>query len=99
MEDLFSEGNQYVLTSRFQTDPLEKYFGQYRQLSGERFLVSLREVQCSEKILCMKPLIKEVINSWDERVNYDSDIQHRGEGIIQQLYSVLSNEIQESELC
>ena len=98
LEDLFSEGYQYVLTSRFQTDQLEKYFGKYRQMGGGRFLVSLREVQSSEKILCMKSLLKEDINSWDERIKYDSDIQHRREVMIQQL-GFLSNEIQESELC
>ena len=98
LEDLFSEGYQYVLTSRFQTDPLEKHFGKYRQMSGGRFLVSLREVQSTEKILCMKSLIKEDINSWDERVKYDSDIKHRKEEFMQKL-SYLSNEIQESELC
>ena len=46
----------------------------------------------------MKSPIKEDINSWDERVKYDSDIQHRREEMIQQL-GFLSNEIQESELC
>ena len=66
-----------MLTSRFQTDPLEKHFSKYRQMSGGRFLVSSREVQSSEKILCMKSLIKEDINSWDEEVKYDSDIKHR----------------------
>ena len=98
LEDLFSEGYQYVLTSRFQTDPLEKHFGKYRQMRGGRFLVSLREVQSSEKILCMKSLIKEDINSWDERVKYDSDIKHLKEKFMKKL-SFLSNEIQGSELC
>ena len=54
--------------------------------------------QNSEDILCMKSLIKEDINSWDERVKYDSDNQHHKEEIIQQL-GFSSNEIQESELC
>ena len=54
--------------------------------------------QSSENILCMKSLLKEDINSWNERVKYDSDIQHHKEEIIQQL-GFLSNEIQESELC
>ena len=66
-----------MLTSRFQTDPLEKHFSKYRQMSGGRFLVSSREVLSSEKILCMKSLIKEDINSLDEEVKYDSDIKHR----------------------
>ena len=90
LEDLFSEGYQYVVTSMFQTNPLEKHFGKYCQMVvGD---------QNSEDILCMKSLIKEDINSWDERVKYDSDNQHHKEEIIQQL-GFLSNEIQESELC
>ena len=54
LEDLFAEGYEYVLLSRLQTDPLEKHFGKYRQMSGGRFLVSLREVQTSENILSAK---------------------------------------------
>ena len=60
IEDMLSEGYEYVLTSRFQSDPLERRFSQYRQLSGGRFLVGLREVNSSEKIL------KENINFWEE---------------------------------
>ena len=54
-------------------------------MSGGRFLVSLREVQSSEKISCIKSLIKEDINSWDERVEYDSDIKHHKEEFMQKL--------------
>ena len=32
--DLFNDGYQYVLTGRLQTDPLERRFSQYRQMSG-----------------------------------------------------------------
>ena len=60
-------------------------------MSGGRFLVSSREPQSSEKLLCVRSLIKEDINSWDERVKYDSDIQHGRE--------VLIHHIQKSELC
>ena len=49
IEDLLSEGYEYVLTSRFQSDPLERRFSQYRQMSGGRFLVGLREVNSSGK--------------------------------------------------
>ena len=51
IEDLLSEGYEYVLTSRFQSDPLERRFSQYHQMSGGRFLVGLREVNSSEKNL------------------------------------------------
>ena len=42
--DLLNEGYDYVLTSRFQSDPIKRHFSKYRQMSGGRFLVSLREV-------------------------------------------------------
>ena len=43
--DLLTESHyQFVLTSRFQSDPNERHFSKYRQMSGGRFLVSLREV-------------------------------------------------------
>ena len=35
-EDLLFEGHSYVLTSRFQSDPLERPFSMYRQMSGGR---------------------------------------------------------------
>ena len=37
------------MTSRFQSDPIKRRFSQYRQMSGGRFLVSLREVTNSER--------------------------------------------------
>ena len=43
--ELLNEGYNYVLTGRFQSDPLERMFSQYRQLSGGRFLVSARSAQ------------------------------------------------------
>ena len=59
LKELLSEGYSYVLTSRFQSDPLEKRYGQYRQMSGGRFLVGLKDVVFSEKILKIKSLVKE----------------------------------------
>ena len=49
--DLLAEGYQFVLKAKFQSDPVEKRFSQYRQMSGGNFLVSLREVINSENIL------------------------------------------------
>ena len=59
IEDLLSEGQQYVLTARFQSDPIERRFGQYRQMSGGRFLISTKDIAISEKILKVKTLVKE----------------------------------------
>ena len=54
IEDLLQDGFAYVLTSRLQTEPLERRLSKYRQVSGGRFLVGLREVNLSEKILAIK---------------------------------------------
>jgi len=56
---LQNDGYKFVLTSRFQSDPLERRYGQYRQMSGGRFLVGLKDVSSSEKILKIKSLVKE----------------------------------------
>ena len=39
----------YVLTGKFQTDNLEFRFGQYCQLSGSTYRVSVQQVKESEK--------------------------------------------------
>ena len=44
IDELLEEGYLFVLTGRLQSDPIERRFSQYRQMSGGRFLVSLREV-------------------------------------------------------
>ena len=72
IEDLLADGYEYVLTSRFQTDFLELRFSKYRQMSGGRFLVGLREVQNSERILVIKSLLKESICVWREDLQVES---------------------------
>ena len=52
----------FVMVGRLQSDPLERRFSQYRQMSGSRFLVSLREVISSEKILKCRALLKNEID-------------------------------------
>ena len=52
-----NEGYNFVHTGRLQTDPLERRFSQYRQMSGGRFLVSLKEVYRSEYIIKVKTLL------------------------------------------
>ena len=59
-DKLLEEGYLYLLLGRFQSDPLERRFSQYRQMSGRRFLVSLQEVLNSERILACRSLIMEV---------------------------------------
>ena len=59
IQDLLSEGQQYVLTARFQSDPIDRRFGQYHQMSGGRFLISAKDIAISEKMLKVKTFIKE----------------------------------------
>ena len=66
MQELFHEGYCYIFTRRFQSDPLENRFSQYRQMSGGKFLVGLREVMNTERILTCRSLLKENINFWEE---------------------------------
>ena len=47
------------MTARFQSDPIERRFGQYRQMSGGRFLISAKDIAISEKILKVETLVKE----------------------------------------
>ena len=68
IEDLLAEGYQFVLTARFQTDPLERRFSRHRQMSGGRFLIGLRELESSERILAISSLIKEDIDFWKEDI-------------------------------
>ena len=60
IDELIEEGLLYVLTSQLQIDPIECRCSQYGQMSGERFLVSLLEVQHSEIILACCSLIEHV---------------------------------------
>ena len=64
--DLLSEGYEYVMVGRLQSDPLKRRFSQYRQMSGGRFLVGLREVIVSERILACRSLIIEDVDFWKE---------------------------------
>ena len=64
VNELIDDGYKFLRTARFQSDPIERHFSQYRQMSGGRFLISLREVLNSDKILSCRLLIKENINFW-----------------------------------
>ena len=66
-EDLFDDRYDFILTARFQSDPLERRFDQYRQMSGGRFLVDLKDTICSEKFPKIKSLLKENIDI-DEQI-------------------------------
>ena len=84
IEDLLNEAYQYVITARLQRDPVERRFSQCRRMNGGRFLVSLREVRNSERILQCRSLLKENINFWEEDLTSENlecvtvteDIEH-----------------------
>ena len=59
IEDLLAEGYDFVLTSRFQNNPLGRRIEQYRQMSGGRLLMGLRDVTSFGKIIKIKSLLKE----------------------------------------
>ena len=66
IENLLNEAYQYVITARLQSDPVERRFSQCRQMNGGRFLVSLRKVRNSDRVLQCRSLLKENINFWEE---------------------------------
>ena len=70
-------GAKYVLLGKFQTDSLEARFGQYRQLAGGKYDVSLRQVfECEKKIRLLSVLKLSVqgreITLTDFKLNWDS---------------------------
>lgn len=58
MEELLNKGFEFILTRRFESVPLERRFGPYRQINGGRFLVGLKIITYSEKFLKYKSLLK-----------------------------------------
>jgi len=91
IEDLLQDGYKYVLTARFQSDPLERRYGQYRQMSGGRFLISAKDVNNSEKILKIKSLVREGFDIEDS-IKIKTDYTEEEEDLVSSLTSVLGNE-------
>ena len=71
IEDLIEEEYDFLSTSRFQSDPQERQFGQYRKMSGGKFLVKLRDVTSSEKTI--KSLFKEDLDMDNVKVDNTND--------------------------
>ena len=72
--DLLNESYEYVLTSKFQSDFLERRYGNLRSMSAGRFLVSLTEVNNSQRILLLTSVIKEDINFWEHDLYANKDL-------------------------
>ena len=73
IDELLNNGYYFVLTARLQSDPIECHFSHYRQMSGGRFLVSLREEPNTEWIFSCRSLIKKDINFWKEDLQPESN--------------------------
>ena len=73
IEDLLGEGYDFILISRLQSDPLQRRFGQYRQMSGGRFLVGMRDVTSSDRIIKIKSLLKEDLDIDNVKIDNTSD--------------------------
>ena len=95
IKDLFVDGYKYVVMRKLQSDPIENRFSQYRQMSGGRFLVGLREVLRSETILGCRSLLKAGIDVW-KHVSTDDDVEGLNEFISN--LSVHATELQEVSL-
>ena len=91
IEDLLDDGYNYVLTARFQSDPIERRYGQYRQMSGGRFLISAKDVCCSEKILKIKCLVSEGFDI-DDSFKITTDYTCEKEELISCLRSTLGDD-------
>ena len=84
-----------MITARLQSDPVERHFSQYRQMSGSRFFVNLREFLNSKRNLRCRSLIKENINFWEE------DITSKNQeyvAVIEDIFGTTTQEIVESVL-
>ena len=90
-----TEAYQYVITARLQSDPVERRFSQYRQMSGGRFLNNLREVLNSKRILRCRSLIKENPNFWEEDITSENA---ECVTVIEDIFGTRTQEIMESVL-
>ena len=63
----------FVLTAQLQSDAIEPRFSQYRQISGGRFSVSLREILNTERVLSCRSLIKNDLNFWKDDLQSESN--------------------------
>ena len=84
-----------MITARLQSDPVERRFFQYRQMSGSRILDNLREVLNSERILQCHSVIKENTNFWEEDITSENV---ECVTVIEDIFGTRTQEIVESVL-
>ncbi len=76
--DLLDEGYEFVRPVQYETDPLERYYGRSRIMSGGRFLISLMEMTNAQRIILLTSLIMDDIDFWKLDLSVDGlaiDIQ------------------------
>ena len=71
---------KYVLTGKFQTDPLEARFGKHRRLSGTNYHISVQEMKESEKKLTLLSLLHAVSASHG-KISLTDFISNCGESV------------------
>ena len=77
LKDLLNEDHSYILTYRLPSDPIERHFSKYKQVTGGEFLVSLREVNNSEIKTNLSSILKESTNFWEEHVYCNDDTDNK----------------------
>ena len=97
MDELLEKGYDFILTSRFQSDPVELRFSKCRQMSGGRFLVNILEVKSSGKIVLLTSIMREEINFWEENVKREDQTDLAVQEIEEKISDYV-NEVLEVEL-
>ncbi|XP_023225604.1 uncharacterized protein LOC111626460 [Centruroides sculpturatus] len=100
-------GAHYVLLGKFQTDMLEAHFGQYRQMSGSNYHISVSEVIESErklKLISLLSMISSNIGNFQikaflescansaELDRFDFDVEEAFEGITEKSDDIIVTE-------
>ena len=98
IDELLNDGHDYILTARLQSDPIERRFSQYCQMSGGRFLVSLKEVRNTERILSCHSQIKNYVNFWKEVLQQPEINEDESYEMIDEMLCDRIEEISESVL-
>ena len=98
IQDLIIENSyKYVLIGKFQSDSIERQLSEYRQISGEGFLVSLRKVNTSEKISILTHVLKENLNFWEKDIQAQNTQISEFVSKVKEKASYLSTEILETQ--
>lgn len=67
---------QYLLTGKLQNDSIERRFGLYRQMHGGNYLISLRQLLNSEKLIKVSHLLLKSSLSIKELSNYGIETEN-----------------------